>query len=334
MRSVLVTGPALNEAAMALAARHNVRVITMTPYAAPDEAAALLAAEQADAVIVRMGRLTDAAIAASSRLKIIVKHGVGVDTIDVDAATKRQIPVLTALGANAQSVAEHALALMFGVSRSIPYLDGRIRQGHWDKATSIGTELFGKTLGIVGLGMIGRILLSLVQPLRMKLLAFDPKISADMKETLDITGLTLVDDLDALLQQSDYVSLHCPLTPSTRGMIGPSQLALMKRDAFLINTARGELVDMAALASALAEGKIAGAGLDTFSIEPPPADSDLWPLHNLVVTPHVGANTHAAAARVGLMAMQHVLDALDGKAIDPRFAVNPSVLNLKAVTTA
>ncbi len=319
---------------MALAARHDVRVITMTPYASPDETAALLAAEQADAVIVRMGRLTEAAIAASSRLKVIVKHGVGVDTIDVGAATKHRIPVLTAVGANAQSVAEHALALMFSVSRSVPYLDSRLRHGHWDKAQSTGTELFGRTLGVVGLGMIGRILLSLVQPLRMPLLAFDPHLSQEAAAKLDIPGLTLVDDLDTILRRSDYLSLHCPLTPATRGMIGTAQLALMKRDAFLINTARGELIDMAALAGALSEGVIAGAGLDTFSPEPPPADNVLWPLHNLVVTPHVGANTHAAAARVGLMAMQHVLDALEGKPIDPRFAVNPSVLDARTAATA
>jgi D-3-phosphoglycerate dehydrogenase len=318
---------------MALASRRNLRVITMAPYAAPDETAALVAAEQVDAVIVRMGHLTEAAIAASSRLQVIVKHGVGVDTIDVGAATRRRIPVLTAAGANAQSVAEHALALMFSVSRSVPDLDSRMRRGHWDKAESTGTELFGRTLGVIGLGMIGRILLSLVQPLRMRLLAFDPNLSSEAAAKFDIPGLTLVDELETILRQSDYLSLHCPLTPATRGMIGAPQLALMKRDAFLINTARGELIDTAALAGALSERRIGGAGLDTFSPEPPPADSVLWPLRNLVVTPHVGANTHAAAARVGLMAMQHVLDALDGKPIDPRFAVNPSVLDTRTAAT-
>ncbi|MDE8347745.1 MAG: hydroxyacid dehydrogenase [Acidocella sp.] len=334
MRSVLVTGPALNEAAMAMAASHNLRVITMPPYATPQEAASLLVAKQADAVIVRMGHLTEAAIAASSQLKVIVKHGVGVDTIDVGAATRRGIPVLTAAGANAQSVAEHALALMFSVSRSVPYLDSRIRRGFWDKAESTGTELFSKTLGVVGLGMIGRILLSLVQPLRMRLIAFDPHLSQQEAAKFDIPGLTLVDDLNILLQQSDYISLHCPLTPATRGLISAPQLALMKRSTFIINTARGELIDMAALVEALSNGTIAGAGLDTFSPEPPPADSMLWPLQNLVATPHVGANTHAAATRVGLMAVQHVLDVLDGKLIDPRFAVNPSVLNASTTTTA
>lgn len=313
---------------MALAARHGLRVITMAPYAAPDETATRIAAEQVDAIIVRMGKLTEAAIAASSRLKVIVKHGVGVDGIDVGAATRRGIPVLIAAGANAQSVAEHALALMFSVSRSVPYLDSRIRHGYWDKAASTGTELFGRTLGIIGLGTIGCILLSLVQPLQMQLLGFDPQIPPSTK--LDIPGLTRVDDLETLLRQSDYVSLHCPLTPTTRGMIGASQLALMKRDAILINTARGELIDMTALTVALSERTIGGAGLDTLSPEPPPAESAMWSLDNLVVTPHIGANTHAAAARVGIMAMQHVIDVLDGKPIEPRFTINPSVRDAKA----
>lgn len=299
----------------------------MRPYAPPDETRDVLAAEQADAVIVRMGHLSQAAIEASSRLKVIVKHGVGVDAIDLSSATALGIPVLIALGANAQSVAEHALALMFSAARSIPLVDHRMRAGYWDKATSTGTQLFGKTLGVVGLGTIGRILLSLVQPLRMRLLAYDPHISHDFSVDHGISGLKIVSGLNALLAESDFVSLHCPLTVENRGMIGRAQFESMKSNAFIINTARGELIDTDALFDALSGGLIAGAGLDTFFPEPPPADSKLWQLSNLVVTPHIGANTHAAAELVGMKAMEQVLAVLDGDQIDRRAVVNQSVFS-------
>jgi D-3-phosphoglycerate dehydrogenase len=245
-----------------------------------------------------------------------------VDNIDLEAAARRGIPVTIALGANAQSVAEHALALMLSVARSTPWLDQRMRQGHWDKASHTGIELSGKSLGIVGAGSIGRILIGLVAPFRMTVRVYDPY----MPTGLDLPGAERVDTLDALLEASDIISLHCPATPQTSRMIGAPQFERMRPGTILINTARGELIDTDALVAALAAGRIAGVGLDTFSPEPPPADSPLFRLPNLVVTPHVGANTHEAKDRVGVLVMRQVLDCLDGLPPDPRAIVNRHLL--------
>ena len=324
--TIVILGPALSASAMALATERGIRVVTMKPYEEPEEIRNVLEAEQPDAIIVRMGYLTESAIAASRRLQVIVKHGVGVDTIDVAAATAFGIPVLIAPGANARSVAEHAFALMFAVARAVPYLDRRLRDGHWDKATATGTELLGKTIGVVGLGAIGRMLLSMAAPFQMRMLGYDPFVSSDRSASFGVPELEIVSDLNTLLGESDFVSLHCPLTEQNRGMIGAAQLARMKRSAFIINTARGELIDTTALVHALSSGEIAGAGLDTFFPEPPPPDSPLWRLSNLVATPHIGANTFEARERVGFLAVRQVLDALDGRPPDQNAIVNSAAL--------
>ena len=317
-RTILLTGPELTAEAMAHAAAHGVRIVPTVPYAPAEELTAIIAAEQPDAIIVRQGNLTRDMIDASPRLRIIAKHGVGYDTIDVVAAGDRCIPVTIALGANAQSVAEHAFALMFTVARRTALLDARMRDGHWDKATSVGTELSGKTLGLVGLGAIGRILMELVGPLRMTVKVFDPYL----KELPSASHVELVRNFDVLLTDCDIISLHCPLTDQNRNLFGAVQFERMRPDSILINTARGELVDTDALVHALSTGQIGGAGLDTFNPEPPPADSPLWGLPTLVATPHVGANTVEARDRVGLLAVQQIIDFWNGKAPDPRAVVN------------
>lgn len=314
-RTLLLTGPELTADAMTHAASHGVRIIPTTPYAPADELIAIIAREQPDAIIVRQGQLTREMINASAALKIIAKHGVGYDTIDIAAAAERQIPVTIALGANAQSVAEHALALMFSVARQTALLDARMRDGHWDKTTSVGIELSGKTLGLVGLGAIGRILMELVAPLRMTIKVFDPYLA-------DLPNVERVDTIDDLLASCDIISLHCPLTEQNRNLFGAAQFKRMRPGSILINTARGELIDTEALVHALSTGQIAGAGLDTFNPEPPPADSALWGLPTLVATPHVGANTAEARDRVGLLALQHIIDFWDGVAPPPRAVVN------------
>jgi D-3-phosphoglycerate dehydrogenase len=317
-RTILLTGPALTAEAMAHAAAHGVRIVPTVPYTPAEELTALIAAEQPDAIIVRQGKLTRDMIAASAKLKIIAKHGVGYDTIDVVAAAERSIPVTIALGANAQSVAEHAFALMFTVARRTALLDARMRDGHWDKATSVGMELSGKTLGLVGLGSIGRILMELVVPLHMTVKVFDPYL----KSLPDSPNVERVSDFDALLTDCDIISLHCPLTDQNRDLFGAAQFERMRPNSLLINTARGELIDTDALVHALSTGQIAGAGLDTFNPEPPPADSPLWGLPTLVATPHVGANTVEARDRVGMLAVQQIMDFWNGTAPDPRAVVN------------
>ncbi len=214
-------------------------------------------------------------------------------------------------------------ALMFSVARQTALLDARMRDGHWDKSSANGIELFGKTLGLVGLGSIGSILMDLVAPLRMKVKVFDPYL----KQLPDRAHVEREEDFDRLLSESDIISLHCPLTETNQNLIGADQFARMRPDCILINTARGELIDTNALVQALSERRIAGAGLDTFNPEPPPADSPLWGLPTLVATPHVGANTSEARDRVALVALGQVLDVWAGKALDPRCVVNRHLID-------
>jgi D-3-phosphoglycerate dehydrogenase / 2-oxoglutarate reductase len=322
-RKILLTGLALAPDAMALAASRGVTVIPTTPYLPAEQMVETLKAEQPDAIVVRTGKLTREMIDACTNLKIIAKHGVGYDTIDIKAAAARKVPVTIAVGANAQSVAEHAFALMFSAARQTAWLDARVRAGHWDKATANGTELFGKTLGLVGLGAIGSILMDLVAPLRMQVRVYDPYLKALPARD----HVHREESFERLLQDCDVISLHCPLTDANRHLFSTEQFALMRPASLLINTARGELIDTPALVEALSSGQIGAAGLDTFSPEPPPADSPLWGLSNLVATPHVGANTDAARERVGLVAVQQILDALDGKALDPRCVVNRQLID-------
>lgn len=324
IRKILLTGPALAHDAMSLANDLGIQIVPTPPYMPADELTALIRHEQPDAIIVRQGSLTRAMIEASSKLKAIAKHGVGYDTIDIEAAAEHGIPVTIALGANAQSVAEHAFALMFSVARQTAWLDARTRQGHWDKASANGIELFGKTLGLVGLGAIGGILMDLVAPLRMKVKVFDPYLKT-LPERAHVERET---DFDRLLETSDIISLHCPLTAENRHSIGAPQLHRMRPNSVLINTARGELVDTQALVHALQNQRIAGAGLDTFSPEPPAHDSPLWGLANLVATPHVGANTTESRDRVGLLAVQQIVSLWQGDELDPRCIVNRQLLGL------
>ncbi|MBX8489281.1 hydroxyacid dehydrogenase [Pseudomonas cichorii] len=322
-RTILLTGPELAADAMNLAASQGIRVIPTTPYLPAEELEAIIRAEQPDAIIVRQGQLTRAMIEASPRLKVIAKHGVGYNTIDIQAAAALGVPVSIAVGANAQSVAEHAFALMFSVARQTALLDARMRDGHWDKSSANGIELSGKTLGLVGLGSIGSILMDLVAPLQMKVKVYDPYL----QQLPERAHVSREEDFDRLLAESDVISLHCPLTDANYNLIGAAQFQRMRPGCILINTARGELIDTQALVDALSERKIAGAGLDTFNPEPPPADSPLWGLPTLVATPHVGANTSEARDRVALVALRQVIDVWEGTPLDPRCVVNRHLLD-------
>jgi D-3-phosphoglycerate dehydrogenase len=325
-RSILILGTALSAEATALAESLGLSLIPSKSYPTPAELIEAANTVGAQGMIVRMGRVTAEIMDTVPTLRIIAKHGVGVDGIEVDAARARGIPVVVAGGANAQSVAEQALALLLGVARSTAWLDRRVRSGHWDKPNYAGYELMGKSIGLVGLGAIGRAFLELLAPFRMTVSLYDPFLPADAVPS----GVTKVDSVDALLATSDILSLHCPLTDANRGMIDRAALGRMKASAILINTARGELVDQAALIDALRERTIFGAGLDTFSPEPPPADSPLWSLDTLVVSPHVGANTHEARVRVGISDVQQIADYLDRGRLDARNCVNLTGLKDRA----
>lgn len=323
--TILVTGPALTPEAAEVAERRGARLVSIgAAYASPEELAAVAAKEKIDGIIVRQGKITETVIAASPKLRAIAKHGVGYDNIDAEAAARHGIPVLVARGANSQSVAELAFALMFGVARDLAHLDSRMKAGFWDKATTSGLQLRGRSLGIVGFGEIGRILVGLVQPLRMTVRVFDPYMPADAR----IEGAERVTSLGELLTTSDVISLHCPLTPQTRNMIGREQISAMRPGSILINTARGGLIDEAALFEALRDGRIGGAGLDTFAEEPVNPANPLLTLPNLIATPHAGASTLAARDAMGLIALDHVMNVLEGKGADPRAMVNAPQLRV------
>lgn len=316
---IAILGKTLDSRAMEMAQSAGAIVATSDRYLRGSELVEFLSLHKPDGVIVRLGEMTDAAMAAAPALKIIAKHGVGYDTIDVAAASMRNIPVTITAGANAISVAEQAFALMLGVARRVAHLDARMRDGHWDKPHFLGTELYGKTLGIVGFGAIGRHLAGIGRGFGMRIVKYDP-VDREPSEL----GEAVAASMDDLLLRSDIVSLNCPLTPATRNMIGAQQFAAMKSDAILINTARGGLIDLAALAVALRDGTIGGAGLDTFPFEPPELEADLRNLSNIVFSPHIGASTIEAGERVGVLAMTQVLDCLAGRGLDPAFVVSPA----------
>jgi len=273
-----------------------------------------------DAIVSRAMPLTAEVMDAARRLKVISKYGVGVDNIDVRAAALRDIVVMRAYGTNARSVAELALTMMLVLLKRVFAFDGSLRAGRWEKHGAPGSELTGKHLGIVGCGAIGSDLAALSRSFAMPLIIYDPYL-----ETASVPVDALrVDDLDALLERADIVSLHCPLTAETRGMIGTAQFDRMKPTALLVNAARGPVVDETALILALQAGRIAGAGIDAFTKEPPDADSVLWRLPNVVVTPHVGGSTREAMNRVAIQAVKNVFTILDGNIPDSRFVVTAS----------
>jgi D-3-phosphoglycerate dehydrogenase len=262
-----------------------------------------------DAVIVRSRtRLTAEILANAERLKVIGRAGVGVDNIDADFAAGRGVVVLNVPAGNVISVAEHTLALILSTVRRIPQASASLAGGEWRRKDFEGIELHGKTLGLVGAGRIGAEVAKRARALGMRIIAYDPFLS---DERADQLGLELV-TLSRLLEEADVVSIHTPLTEETRGMIGAPQLACMKPEAYLVNAARGGVVDEAALAEALQEGKLAGAALDVFEDEPPPADNPLLGLDNVVAVPHIGAATREAQVNVAVEICKAVRDALLG----------------------
>lgn len=260
-----------------------------------------------DALIVRSRtQVTAEVLAAGDHLKVVGRAGVGVDNIDVEAANQRGIAVLNAAGGNTISAAELTFGLMLALARNISRADASLKRGEWERNRFKGTELYGKTLGVIGAGRIGTEVARRARAFGMCVLVYDPYLSSDRAGEIggDLASLSTV------LEQSDIVSVHTPLTDETRGLIGADQLALMKPGAYLINAARGGVVDESALAEALESGRLAGAGLDVFEREPPPTDSPLLKLENVLAVPHLGAATREAQTRSGVEICMAVRDAL------------------------
>ncbi|WP_194727006.1 hydroxyacid dehydrogenase [Noviherbaspirillum malthae] len=271
----------------------------------PDEGTLVALCEQHQpvAMIVRFGKIPARVMDASKKLRVISKHGAGIDSIDTAAAAERGILVRAAAGANAAAVAEHAWAMIFACAKSLVQLNGRMHDGHWDKSTHKSLELQGKTLGLVGFGAIGQRTAAVGLALGMRVMVFDPFVS-NAPEGVEVASL------DEVLSQSEVISLHCPLTSDNRNLINRETISRMRDGVIIVNTARGGLVDEEAVIEAIRAGKIRAAGLDSFHTEPLTGEHHFTGVPNLILTPHVGGGTTDAYVNMGTAAARNVLDAL------------------------
>ncbi|WP_111508607.1 phosphoglycerate dehydrogenase [Mycobacterium kyogaense] len=275
----------------------------------PDREKLLAAVADADALLVRSATTVDAEVmAAAPKLKIVARAGVGLDNVDVDAATARGVLVVNAPTSNIHSAAEHALALLLSAARQIPAADATLRAHTWKRSSFSGTEIFGKTVGVVGLGRIGQLVAQRLAAFGAHITAYDPYVSHARAAQLGIELLTL----DELLARADFISVHLPKTKETAGLIGTDALAKTKPGVIIVNAARGGLIDEQALADAITSGHVRGAGLDVFATEPC-TDSPLFELPQVVVTPHLGASTAEAQDRAGTDVAASVKLALAGE---------------------
>jgi D-3-phosphoglycerate dehydrogenase / 2-oxoglutarate reductase len=272
------------------------------------DAALLEALRNADAVIVRSAtRITAEMLLEPGRLKAVARAGVGVDTIDVEAATRKGIVVMNTPGGNTVSAAEHTIALMFALSRHVAAADASMKMGKWDRNKYMGSQLTGKTLGVIGLGRIGREVAQRALGLGMLVLAFDPFVTPTKVSEL---GYDAANSVEEMLPKVDYLTVHVPMTEETKGLISAPQLVKMKRTARVLNVSRGGIYNEHDLANALKVGTIAGAGIDVFSTEPPPAENPLLSAPNIILTPHLGASTLEAQENVAVEAAQLLADFL------------------------
>lgn len=317
-KKILIVQPIHERGMQVFDERFDVRVASD-----PSAATVIKEIKGVEGVVVRMAPFTREIIAAADALKVIGRHGVGVDTIDVQAATERGIVVTNTPNANATSVAEHTLTAIGALAKRVVTYDHAIRNEQWELRNSYGAiDLDGKILGLVGIGRIGSMVARrAAAAFNMTAIAFDPYISAEKAGEL---GVTLCAAMDDVFQQADVVSLHTPLTPETRRLVNAERLRLMKPTAFLVNFSRGEVIDEKALYDALKSGVIAGAAIDVYDPEPPLKDNPLFELENIILSPHSAALTGECVIRMATGAAEGVVDVLTGRR--PQFVVNPEVL--------
>ncbi|MDQ0586523.1 NAD(P)-dependent oxidoreductase [Variovorax paradoxus] len=301
MSTILVTGADLAPQAIALLDGHEIVYAGKAPT--EDDLVALCRAHDPVAIIVRYGKVGAAVMDAAPSLRVISKHGSGTDTIDKAAAQARGIEVVAAVGANAAAVAEQALALLLACAKSVVLLDARMHGGHWDKATHKSLELGGRTIGLVGLGAIGLRFARMADALGMRVIGFDPYAG-------NLPPHVTAVDLPAIWRESDAISLHCPLTEDNRGLVNTETLARCRRGVILVNTARGGLVDEAALLAAVRSGQVGMAGLDSFAVEPMAAGHPFQGEKNFVLSPHIGGVTGDAYVNMGVGAARNLLQVL------------------------
>ncbi len=312
---ILVAEPLAKQGIEILRAHHEVdEKIGLTP----EELAAVVG--EYDALLVRSQvKVTAEILAHATRLVVIGRAGVGVDNVDLEAATKAGVVVVNAPTGNTVSAAEQTIALMLALARKTAAADASMRKGEWKRSAFTGVELRGRTLGIIGLGKIGQAVADRARGLEMTIIGHDPFVTADQAA---LHGISLV-DIETIIEKADVITVHVPLNKATRGIIGPDQIAKLKPGVMLVNVARGGVYDEAAVAAGLAEGKIAGAAFDVYEKEPP-VDSPLLTAPNTVLTPHLGALTTEAQVRVAEEACEQVIDVLAGRSA--RYAVNAPLL--------
>lgn len=299
--TILITAADLAPQALALLADYDIVYAGKTP--SEDDVVALCRQHNPVAIIVRYSKVGPAAMDAAPALKVISKHGSGTDTIDKVAAKERGIEVVAAVGANAAAVAEQALALLLACAKSVPQLNERMHAGHWDKATHKSLELGGRTIGLIGLGAIGLRFAKMVDALGMRVLGFDPFAK-------NLPDFVQPADLETIWRESDAISLHCPLTDDNRGLLGAETLARCKRGVIVVNTARGGLIDEAALLAAVQSGQVRMAGLDSFAVEPMTAGHPFQHQQGFILSPHIGGVTSDAYVNMGLGAARNALAVL------------------------
>ncbi len=301
---VLITD-SLAEQGRAVLEREPRIQVEYCPGLKPDEICRVISGFHA--LIVRSGtRATAEIIAAGTSLKVIGRAGIGVDNIDVNAASKRGIVVMNTPGGNNVTTAEHTLTLLLSMARNIPQATASLRAGKWERNKFTGVEVCGKTLGIIGVGNIGSVVADRAQGLKMKVIAYDPYLTV---EAAARSGIELT-SLDDLYSRADFISVHTPLTPETRGLVGEEAFVKMKKSARIVNCARGGIIDETALAVAIRAGQIAGAALDVFVEEPPAKDHPLLALDAVIATPHLGASTDEAQINVAVTIAEQVVDFL------------------------
>ena len=322
--TILITAPTLAAAGIEVLEQAGCRLLFVEDQTDAEAIARLLASEAVDGIISRTMTLDAAAMTSCPSLKVIAKHGVGVSNIDVEAASRQGIPVFVTPAANAQSVAELSIGLMLAAARRIARFDREIRAGKWLRAGD-GQQLAGRTLGLVGFGNVGQRVARVALALDMRVLAFDPALGG----VSPLAGVDVRRSLDALVPDCDVLSLHCPLTPATHGLLGHAQLSRLRPGALLINTARGELVDEAALLNALASGQLSAAGLDTFCQEPLLPGNPLFAHPDIVMTPHIGGSTPDALGAMAEDAARHVLAWLNAEPVLRNACVNAHILPFK-----
>lgn len=300
--AILITGADLAAPAIELLKDFHLVYAGKSPQA--DEILALCKQHNPTAILLRYGKISAEMMDAAPALKVISKHGSGTDTIDKEAATKRNIQVVAAAGANAAAVAEHALALLLACAKSTVHLNERMHSGHWDKATFKTLELNGKTIGLIGLGAIGLRFAKMCNAIGMSVIGFDP-YTKNLPEYIQAV------DLNTIWAQADVISLHCPLTEENKNLINKDTLSKCKQGVIVVNTARGGLINEDDLLNAIHSGKVSMAGLDSFAVEPMTAPHPFHGNNKIILSPHIGGVTADAYIKMGIGAAQNILAVME-----------------------